>query len=78
MRREEVQNLLSNFGFAEALNRKLEGINTTHMMHRCESLKKIVEYYIDPAGMVKSVWGFGGDNLSLFENPSDFEGWLKK
>ena len=78
MHREEIQNLLSDFGFAETLNRTLKGINTTHMIHRSEGLRKIVEYYIDPVGIVKSIWGFSGETLSVIESSSDFEIWLKK
>lgn len=79
MHREEIQNLLSHFGFAETLNRTLEGANTTHMMHRCDKLKKLVEYYIDPLGVIKSIWAFDStSNLSVFENTVDFEVWLNK
>ena len=78
MLKEEIQNLLSDFGFIETLNRPLEGLNTTHMMHCCAKLKKFVEYYIDPLGIIKSIWGFNIENdLSCFENAIDFELWLK-
>ena len=79
MHREEIQNLLTHFGFAETLNRTLEGVNTTHMMHRCDKLKKLVEYYIDPLGVIKSIWAFdSASNLFVFENTVDFEVWLNK
>ena len=77
MHREEVQKMLVSFGFSETLNRTLEGVNKTHMIHCCEKLKKFVEYYVDPLGIVNSIWGFNDDNLSRFENTGDFEGWLK-
>jgi hypothetical protein len=78
MHREEIQNLLSNFGFAETLNKPLTGINVTHMMHRSDKLKKLVEYKIDPLGMVDIIWGFDSSDLVMFENTVDFEIWLNK
>lgn len=79
MSEEEVQTLLSDFGFEETLNRTLEGINLTHMMHCCTKLKKFVEYYIDPLGIIQSIWGFNIESdVSMIENTVDFEIWLKK
>ena len=79
MHREEIQNLLSTFGFVETMNRTLEGVNTTHMMHRSDKLKKFVEYYIDPFGIIKAIWAFDStDDLSMIENTVDFEIWLNK
>ena len=79
MFKEDIQNLLSDFGFEETLNRTLEGLNLTHMIHCCSKLKKLVEYYIDPFGIIKSIWGFNiGNDLSMLENTADFEIWLNK
>lgn len=79
MSKEEIQNLLSSFGFEETLNKTLKGVNSVHMMHFCNKLKKFVEYYIDPLGIIKSIWGFTKEHdLSVFENTNDFEIWLKK
>ena len=79
MHKEEIQNLLSIFGFAETLNKTLNGANTIHMMHSCFEHRKFVEYYIDPLGTIKSICAFDDtDNLSVFENTVDFEVWLKK
>jgi len=79
MSKEEIQTLLSDFGFEETLNKTLEGINLTHMMHRCPKLRKFVEYYIDPLGIIKFIWGFNlDDDLSMIENTVDFEIWLNK
>jgi hypothetical protein len=79
MSKEEVQTLLSDFGFEETLNKTIEGINLIHMMHCCSKLRKLVEYHIDPLGIIKSIWGFNlDDGLSMIENTVDFEIWLKK
>ena len=79
MSKEEVQTLLSDFGFEETLNKTLKGINLTHMIHCCSKLRKLVEYYIDQLGVIKSIWGFNlDDDLSMIENTVDFEIWLKK
>ena len=79
MSKEEVQTLLSDFGFEETLNKTIEGINLTHMMHCCSKLRKLVEYYIDQFGIIKSIWGFNlDDDLSMIENTVDFEIWLNK
>lgn len=79
MFKDDIQNLLSDFGFEERLNRPLEGLNLTHMIHFCSKLKKLVEYYIDPLGIIESIWGFNiGNDLSMLENTTDFESWLKK
>ena len=78
MHREEIQNLLSAFGFAETLNKTLSGVNITHMIHRCDKLNKFVEYRIDPFGMVKLLWVFdSAADLVVFENTTDFETWFK-
>lgn len=79
MHREEIENLLSDFGFAETLNRTLNGLNIIHMMHRSEKLKKFVEYKIDPLGMVNAIWVFDfTSDMVVFENTADFETWLNE
>jgi len=78
MLKEEVQTLLSGFGFYETLNKPLHGINTTHMMHRCNERNTFVEYYIDPQGKIKSIFTMQENDFNVFENTSDFETWLKK
>ena len=79
MHKEEIQNLLSTFGFAETLNKTLNGVNITHMMHSSEKLKKLVEYNIDSLGMVNVIWGFDfTSDLAMIENTADFETWLNK
>ena len=79
MFKEDIQNLLSDFGFEETLNKTLEGINLTHMIHFCSKLRKFVEYYIDPLGIIKSIWGFNlDDDVSMIENTVDVEVWLNK
>ena len=79
MSKEEIQTLLSDFGFEETLSKTVEGINLTHMIHCCSKLRKLVEYYIDQLGVIKFIWGFNlDDDLSMIENTVDFEIWLKK
>lgn len=79
MHREEIQNLLSHFGFAETLNKTFNGVNITHMMHRSDKLKKLVEYNVDHLGIVNVIWAFDiSADLSMIENIVDFEVWLSK
>lgn len=79
MFKEEVQTLLSDFGFEETFNKTLEGANLTHMMHCCSKLRKFVEYYIDSLGIIKSIWGFRlDDDVLMIENTVDFKIWLNK
>ena len=79
MFKEEVQTLLSDFGFEETFNKTLEGANLTHMMHCCFKLRKFVEYYIDSLGIIKSIWGFRlDDDVLMIENTVDFKIWLNK
>ena len=78
MLKEEIQLLLSNFGFCETLNKPLHGVNTTHMMHTCYESKRFVEYYVDPTGKIKSICAVRENDFDIFENTGDFETWLKK
>ena len=47
MSKEEIQTLLSDFGFEETLSKTLEGINLTHMIHCCSKLRKLVVQHIN-------------------------------
>ena len=80
MRKDDVQKLLEQFGFSVTLNRALEGVSRTHMMHTLASGKKMVDYYIDEAvGMISQVFGFSYDDCSMdrFEDEQTLEIWLK-
>lgn len=76
MLKEEIQSLLASSGFCETLNRNSSC--TTHMMHYSSCLKKLVEYYVDRVGVIRSLWGFQEDSIIMFENKNDFELWLKQ
>lgn len=76
MHREDLQKILAGFGFAETLNKTLEGLNITHVIHFSERLRKLVEYYVDPVGIIKSVWGIWDNGAEIMENLPDIELWL--
>ena len=76
MHREDIQNMLAGFGFSETLNRTIEGINITHVIHFSERLKKFIEYYVDPVGLIKSVWAIWDNGVEMIENLPDIEIWL--
>ena len=79
MHKEEIQNLLFNFGFAEAMNKTRSGNNSIHMIHRCDRLKRLVEYHVDNLGLIKFIWAFDYiAGLDMIENVDDFEIWLNK
>lgn len=80
MKKEEVQKLLEEFGFSVSLNRALEGVSRTHMIHILASRKRLVDYYIDEAvGLVSHVFGFccENDTMDSFDDVQTLEIWLK-
>lgn len=80
MHKKEIEEMLSTFGFVESMNKPLSGRKTTHVIHRCDKPKKLVEYYIDQMDMINRIWAFNvlEECLLLFENPNDLKNWLEK
>ena len=80
MKKDEVQKLLEQFGFSVTLNRTLEGVSRTHMIHTLVSQKKLVDYYVDEAlGLVSQIFGFSyiNDSMDSIEDVQTLEIWLK-
>lgn len=75
---EEIKNILSQFGFAETLNKVMGCTKITHVIHSCPTPKKIVEYYADNLGIIDFVWAYVDGELKLIDSMSDFEIWLKR
>ena len=75
---EEIKNILTQFGFAETLNKTMEGPKLTHMMYSSLTPKKVVEYSVDTLGIIDFVWAYMDDGLKLIDTMSDFEVWLNE
>ena len=79
MRKEMIQDLLVRFGFAETLNKVMLGVNLAHVIPvNPDGAGRLVEYYADPAGIVRAIWVFdmGPQSVGLIESVPDFEIWL--
>lgn len=78
MKKEEIQSLLSQFGFSVTLNRGFDKINRTHMMHAAAGGKRLVDYYIDEAlGSIREIYLYSNDEMHRVEDTLSFEDWLK-
>lgn len=79
MKKEEIQSLLTQFGFSVTLNRGFGKINRTHMMHATTGGKRLVDYYIDEAlGSVREIYVYNGNDLDRLEDTESLETWLNK
>lgn len=78
MKKEEIQNLLTEFGFSVTLNRGIERINRTHMMHTHLGGKELVDYVVDEKfGSIREIYAWNGYDLTMLEDTASFKNWLK-
>lgn len=78
MKKEEIQNLLTQFGFSVTLNRGFDKVNRTHMMHTLAGGTRLVDYYIDEnLGSIRKIFLYSENNLECVEDVVSLETWLR-
>ena len=79
MHKEEIQEMLSKFGFSIALNKEIGTTGLIHIIHRGTTIGELVEYTLEEAtDMIKNVWMFRGDGIDRAETTTELEIWLGK
>lgn len=78
MHNDEIQGLLTRFGFSVTIDKKIGETTQRHMIQVCGSeTTRLVDYVIDEAkNSTKTIWAYTKESLKCIENVQDLESWL--